>query len=135
LVRGSLPLRPTVLTTFPFPGFPTDLQAPFGALLTQAEGESLIHEILYNDRLLYLNELAKMGAHRKIDGQFATIYGPTHLHGATVQALDIRSGAALMIAALVASGETVITDTQHIERGYTDLAAKLSQLGATISDQ
>lgn len=135
LVRARDTCRPTVLTTFPYPGFPTDLQAPFGALLTQANGESLIHEILYNDRLLYLNEITKMGGHSKIDGQFATIYGPSHLHGATVQALDIRSGAALIISALVASGETVITERQHIERGYTDVVAKLSQLGAMISDQ
>jgi UDP-N-acetylglucosamine 1-carboxyvinyltransferase len=135
LVRAGGGCRPTVLTTFPYPGFPTDLQAPFGALLTQASGESLIHEILYNDRLLYLNEMAKMGAHCKIDGQFATIYGPSRLHGATVQALDIRSGAALIIAGLVADGATVITETQHIERGYTDVVAKLSQLGAEISDQ
>ncbi|HLY65473.1 MAG TPA: UDP-N-acetylglucosamine 1-carboxyvinyltransferase [Chloroflexota bacterium] len=134
LVRASAPCRPTVLTTFPYPGFPTDLQAPFGALLTQAEGESLIHEILYNDRLTYLREMAKMGAHAKIEGQFATIYGPSHLHGATVNALDIRSGAALIIAGLVASGKTVIEDKQHIERGYTDVVAKLSQLGAVISD-
>ncbi len=135
LVRANGRCRPTVLTTFPYPGFPTDLQAPFGALLTQAEGESLIHEILYNDRLLYLNEMAKMGAHSKIDGQFATIYGPSRLHGARVQALDIRSGAALIIAGLVASGHTVIDDREHIERGYADVVAKLSQLGATISDQ
>jgi len=135
LVRGTGKYQPTVLTTFPYPGFPTDLQAPFGALLTQAAGESLIHEILYNDRLLYLNELAKMGAHSKIEGQFATVYGPSKLHGATVQSLDIRYGAALIIAALVAQGKTVITDKQHIERGYTDVVAKLSQLGATISDQ
>ncbi len=135
LVRSTGDCQPTVLTTFPYPGFPTDLQAPFGALLTQANGDSLIHEILYNDRLLYLNELAKMGARCKIEGQFATIYGPSSLHGATVQALDIRSGAALIIAGLVAQGKTVITDKQHIERGYTDVVAKLSQLGATISDQ
>jgi UDP-N-acetylglucosamine 1-carboxyvinyltransferase len=135
LVRAGGGCSPTVLTTFPYPGFPTDLQAPFGALLTQASGESLIHEILYNDRLLYLNEMGKMGAHSKIDGQFATIYGPARLHGATVQALDIRSGAALIIAGLVADGETIITETQHIERGYTDVVSKLSQLGADISDQ
>ncbi|MDE3076626.1 MAG: UDP-N-acetylglucosamine 1-carboxyvinyltransferase, partial [Chloroflexota bacterium] len=71
LIRANKPCRPTVLTTFPYPGFPTDLQAPFGTLLTQAEGESLIHELLYNDRLLYLKELSKMGAHCTIDGQFA----------------------------------------------------------------
>jgi UDP-N-acetylglucosamine 1-carboxyvinyltransferase len=135
LIRATGTCRPTVLTTFPYPGFPTDLQAPFGALLTQAEGESLVHEILYNDRLLYLNEISKMGGHCTIDGQFATVYGPSRLYGATVQALDIRAGAALIIAALVASGETIITERQHIERGYTDLVAKLSQLGATISDQ
>jgi UDP-N-acetylglucosamine 1-carboxyvinyltransferase len=134
VVSASKPCRPTVLTTFPYPGFPTDLQAPFGALLTQAEGESLIHEILYNDRLTYLQELAKMGAHSDVDGQFATIYGPSRLHGAHVNALDIRSGAALIIGGLVAEGDTVIADKQHIERGYTDMVAKLSQLGATISD-
>jgi UDP-N-acetylglucosamine 1-carboxyvinyltransferase len=134
VVRSAGPTRPTVLTTFPYPGFPTDLQAPFGALLTQAGGESLIHEILYNDRLSYLKELTKMGAHSKVEGQFATVYGPTKLHGTTVEALDIRSGAALIIAGLVAQGDTIITETRHIERGYTDIVAKLSQLGATISD-
>ena len=134
-VRAVGPIHSTVLTTFPYPGFPTDLQAPFGALLTQAQGDSLIHEILYNDRLLYLKEIAKMGGHSKIDGQFATVFGPSRLHGATVQALDIRSGAALIIAGLAAEGSTVITDRQHIERGYTDVVAKLSQLGATIADQ
>src|SRR5581483_8457498 len=135
LIRSKGPVQPTVLTTFPYPGFPTDLQAPFGALLTQACGESLIHEILYNNRLLYLNEMSKMWAHSKVEGQFATIYGPSRLHGAEVQALDIRSGAALIIAALVGGGQTVITDTQHIERGYTDIVSKISQLGASISDQ
>lgn len=134
LISASGPCRPTVLTTFPYPGFPTDLQAPFGALLTQAEGESLIHEILYNDRLSYLGELSKMGGNADVEGQFATIYGPSRLHGAEVNALDIRSGAALMIGGLVADGVTVIADKQHIERGYTDVVAKLSQLGATISD-
>ncbi len=135
LVRATTRCRPTVLTTYPYPGFATDLQAPFGALLTQADGESLIHELLYSDRLLYLKEMGKMGAHCTIDGQFATIYGPTRLHGATVNALDIRSGAALIIAGLVADGTTVIDDTKHIERGYTDIVSKLSQLGARITEQ
>ncbi|MGH2363540.1 MAG: UDP-N-acetylglucosamine 1-carboxyvinyltransferase [Chloroflexota bacterium] len=134
VVRASRACAPTVLTTFPYPGFPTDLQAPFGTLLTQAEGESLIHELLYSDRLLYLKELAKMGADTSINGQFATVYGPTRLHGATVNALDIRSGAALIIAGLVADDITYIEDTKHIERGYTDIVSKLSQLGARISE-
>ncbi|HEU0167730.1 MAG TPA: UDP-N-acetylglucosamine 1-carboxyvinyltransferase [Chloroflexota bacterium] len=134
-VRSKGDIRSTVLTTFPYPGFPTDLQAPFGALLTQAQGESLIHELLYDDRLLYLKEMAKMGAHATIEGQFARVLGPSKLHGATVSALDIRSGAALIIAALAADGSTTITDKQHIERGYADVVAKLSQLGAAISDQ
>lgn len=134
LVRSDARLSPTVLTTFPYPGFPTDLQAPFGSLLTRARGTSLIHEILYNDRLLYLEELGKMGANYRINGQFATIYGPCQLRGTEVRALDIRSGAAFILAGMMAESETTVADTYHIARGYDDIVGKLSALGAVISE-
>lgn len=117
-----------------YPGFPTDLQAAFGALLTQASGVSLIHERVFENRLLYANELRKMGANIEVmNGAMARIHGPTRLHGATVQALDIRSGAALALAALAAEGVTTIERPYHLDRGYEDFVATLAQVGARIA--
>lgn len=131
-VRGGRDLRSTELQTLPYPGFPTDLQACFSALLTQAQGTSIVHERVYDNRLLYAGELAKMGARITVSGQTATIEGPTRLRGATVRALDLRAGAALVLAALVAEGETTIEDVRHLERGYEDVVGKLAALGAKI---
>jgi UDP-N-acetylglucosamine 1-carboxyvinyltransferase len=120
------------IQTFPYPGFPTDLQAPIGALLTQAHGESSIHETMYDGRLLYVGELQKMGADIKVEGQTALIKGPTPLKGSEVRALDIRSGAAVILAALAAEGRSVISDVGYVDRGYEGVDAKFARLGARI---
>lgn len=116
-----------------FPGFPTDLQAPMGVLLTQATGVSRIFERLFEGRMAYLYELEKMGAHVEIlNSHQALIIGPNTLHGRTVASNDIRAGAAMVLAALCAEGETTITDVRYIERGYDHLDEKLRGLGAEI---
>jgi len=120
------------IQTFPYPGFPTDLQAPIGALLTQAHGESSIHETMYDGRLLYVSELQKMGADIKVEGQTALIKGPTPLQGSEVRAMDIRSGAAVILAALAAEGQSVISDVGYVDRGYEDVDVKFARLGARI---
>jgi UDP-N-acetylglucosamine 1-carboxyvinyltransferase len=131
-VEGCGRPLPVDIQTFPYPGFPTDLQAPIGALLTQAHGESSIHETMYDGRLLYVSELQKMGADIKVEGQTALIKGPRRLTGSEVRALDIRSGAAVILAALVAEGRSVISNVGHVDRGYEGIDTKLAQLGARI---
>jgi UDP-N-acetylglucosamine 1-carboxyvinyltransferase len=116
-----------------YPGFPTDLQAVFGALLTQAHGTSTILERVFENRLGYAAQLNKMGADVTVEANKATIHGPTPLHGATINGLDIRSGAALTLAALAAEGETKINDAQHVDRGYEDFVDVLRRLGGDIS--
>jgi UDP-N-acetylglucosamine 1-carboxyvinyltransferase len=123
------PLRAVDVRTYPYPGFPTDLQQPFGALLTQARGESVIQETMYENRLQYADELVKMGADVVVEGQTAIIRGPRKLRGAEVRALDLRAGAAVVLAALAADGETIVRDGQHIARGYTEFASNLRSLG------
>jgi UDP-N-acetylglucosamine 1-carboxyvinyltransferase len=132
VVRGVDRLKSLDIQTFPYPGFPTDLQAPFAVLMTQAEGESSIHETMYDDRLRYVGELQKMGARIQVRGQTALIQGPTPLRGAEVRALDIRGGAAVTLAGLAAEGRTVISDVHYIDRGYEDIHSKLTSLGAQI---
>jgi UDP-N-acetylglucosamine 1-carboxyvinyltransferase len=131
-VRGSGDLRSTELQTLPYPGFPTDLQACFSTLLTQAQGTSIVHERVYDNRLQYAGELRKMGARISVTGQTATIEGPVQLRGTKVRALDLRAGAALVLAALAAEGETVIEEIRHLERGYEDVVGKLAAIGASI---
>ncbi len=127
-------LKATRVQTNIFPGFPTDLQAPFGVLLTQAEGVSRIFEVLFEGRMAYLYELEKMGAHIEIlNSHQALIIGPTKLHGRMVPSNDIRAGVAMVIAALGAEGETIVTDVRYIERGYDRLEEKLRSLGADIT--
>jgi UDP-N-acetylglucosamine 1-carboxyvinyltransferase len=132
LVRGRRPFRPVEVQAIHFPGFPTDLQAVFAALLTQAEGLSIIQERVYENRLLYEAELRKMGADIVVRGQRADISGPTQLQGAAVRALDLRAGACLIVGALVAAGTTTISDVHHIQRGYEDVVGRLASLGADI---
>lgn len=133
LVRGKMALESVEIQALPFPGFPTDLQAAMAVLLTQAHGPSRIFERVYNDRLRYLPELGKLGATYELAGnQEAKIIGPTPLHGAQVQALDIRSGACLILAGLAATGETVVADIHHVRRGYEDIVGKFAALGAEI---
>lgn len=134
MVRGRGTLTATEIQALPFPGFPTDLQAAFAVLMTQARGSSRVYERVFNDRLRYSEELRRMGADIDvIDRQQAIINGPSRLHGAEVQALDIRSGACLVLAGLVADGETHIGEIQHLRRGYEDIVGKLAAMGAQVS--
>lgn len=126
------PVRPVDLWTWAHPGFPTDLQAPYVALMTQAAGVSLITEPIYDNRFQHVTELTRMGARIAVHGRDAVVRGPARLHGTDVVMPDIRSGAALVIAALCARGVTDIGEAWHIERGYEDLPGKLRALGADI---
>ncbi len=133
-VDGELSsLQSLSVKTNVYPGFPTDLQAPMGVALTQANGVSRIFERLFEGRMAYLYELEKMGAHVEIlNSHEALIIGPTTLRGRTVASNDIRAGAAMVIAALCAEGETTITDVRYIERGYDRFDEKLQSLGAKM---
>jgi UDP-N-acetylglucosamine 1-carboxyvinyltransferase len=139
LVRTNQPLHAVEIQTLPFPGFPTDLQAPFAVLMTQANGLSRIHERVFDDRLRYTDELVKMGANIRVEkfapnryGTKADIIGPTPLTGANVRALDIRAGAGMVLAGLIADGRTTVSDVHHLDRGYEGLESKLRQIGAQI---
>lgn len=126
-------LKPFNITTAPYPGFPTDLQAPFGLLATQSGGESVICDRMYDSRLGYLNELVKMGARAESsDTHTARVFGPTALTGQSIHSLDLRAGATLVMAALAASGETVLNDAEIIDRGYERIDERLRALGADI---
>src|SRR5207253_10371333 len=120
------------MTTEEYPGFATDLQAQYMALMTQAEGISIITETIFENRFMHAQELARMGANIRLDGRRAIVAGPTQLTGAGVIASDLRASASLVLAALVAKGETVIDRVYHIDRGYEKIEAKLARLGAKI---
>ncbi|HKM32998.1 MAG TPA: UDP-N-acetylglucosamine 1-carboxyvinyltransferase [Oscillospiraceae bacterium] len=126
------PLVKTSVKTMPHPGFPTDMQPQVSALLTLAEGTSIITESMYDNRFKYADELRRMGADISVDGKVAVIEGTGKLTGAPVRATDLRAGAALIIAALAAEGTTEIEDIFHIERGYENMELKLKKLGADI---
>ncbi len=128
----SKPLHPTDITTKAYPGFATDVQQPFTPLLTRAIGESKVKESIYVERFKHCLELNKMGANIQVEDSIAHIYGPTSLHGAVVTATDLRCGAGLVVAALMADGETEIHEIKHIDRGYDNLDGKLKALGADI---
>ena len=132
--RGAAQLKPLTVQALPYPGLATDLQAMVAVLLTQAHGVSYIHERVFDNRLLYAGELRKLGADVVTTGTTtAIISGPTPLHGTHVQALDVRAGAALILAGLAAStGRTEVTDVYHVDRGYERLDEKLRSLGAKI---
>jgi UDP-N-acetylglucosamine 1-carboxyvinyltransferase len=121
------------MSTWTFPGFPTDLQAQYMALMTQADGDSVISEYVHENRFQHVRELAKMGAGITVEGRLhAVVHGPARLRGTDVTIPDIRSGAALVIAALCAEGESVLRNSWHVERGYEDMVGKLSSVGAQI---
>ena len=126
------PLRAVDMGTWVHPGFPTDLQAQYLALMTQAHGESVISEYLFENRYQHVPELMRMGARIRVQGRTCFVHGPSELHGTDVVVPDIRSGAALVIAALCARGVTELHHAWHVDRGYQDLAGKLSQIGAHI---
>lgn len=125
--------RAVSFKTMPYPGFPTDLQAPMMAALAVASGKSVIHETVYENRLVHVRELQKMGAQISIEGQTATVVGVDELYGAPVIATDIRAGAALIIAGLAAHGQTSMTGVHHIKRGYDGIVPKIAALGGRIS--
>ena len=131
-VRGNRQLIATDVTTEEYPGFATDMQAQFMALTTQAEGTSTVTETIFENRYLHASEMIRMGAHISVDGRRAVIHGPAQLSGTTVQASDLRASAGLVLAALVASGETTIERVYHIDRGYERIVEKLSAVGADI---
>lgn len=118
--------------TMPHPGFPTDMQPQITALLTLAHGTSIVTEGVWDDRFRYVNELRRMGADISVDGKVAVVEGAGHLTAAPVKATDLRAGAAMVIAALAAEGQSEIEDIYHIERGYEDIEKKLRNLGADI---
>ena len=120
------------IKTMPYPGFPTDMQAQFMALLTLAEGTSVVTETVFENRFMHVDELVRMGAQIRVDGRAATVEGGRFLKGAAVRATDLRAGAAMVLAGLVADGETRVGYIHHIDRGYDDLVAKLVALGADI---
>ena len=131
-IDASNPLSSSDIKTLPFPGFPTDMQAQFSALLCETEGTGIIVETVFENRFLHIAELNRMGANIRIDGRSSVIEGKRNLTGAKVTAFDLRGGASLAIAGLCATGETEIQGAEHIERGYEDLCGKLSSLGGNI---
>lgn len=116
----------------PHPGFPTDMQPQMAVLLALADGTSIISESIWSNRFRYAEQLNRMGAVIKVDGQLAVVQGVERLKGAPVKADDLRAGAAMLIAGLAASGTTEVEDIHHIDRGYEDVVEKFSSLGATI---
>ena len=121
-----------IVETMPFPGFPTDLQAQYATLCATASGSTLVVENLFETRYRYAAELKRMGADITVRGRTALIRGVERLHGATVTACDLRGGAALVLAALKAEGQSAVLDLFHIDRGYADFEGKLKKLGAKI---
>jgi UDP-N-acetylglucosamine 1-carboxyvinyltransferase len=115
-----------------YPGFATDMQAQYMALATQAAGASVITETIFENRFLHASEMVRMGAHIAIEGRRAIVRGPAPLSGTVVQASDLRASAGLVLAALIASGETIIDRVYHIDRGYERIVEKLADLGAAI---
>ena len=124
--------RAVDIKTLPYPGFPTDMQAQFMALLTISEGTGLVTETVFENRFMHVDELRRMGAKIKIDGRTSVVEGVERLTGCQVKATDLRAGAAIVLAGLVADGETQISYIHHIDRGYDRLVEKLVRLGADI---
>ncbi|HJV17061.1 MAG TPA: UDP-N-acetylglucosamine 1-carboxyvinyltransferase [Bacillales bacterium] len=130
--RGPEPLKAVDIKTLVYPGFPTDLQQPFTTLLTNATGSCMVTDTIYGARFKHIDELRRMNANIKVEGRTAIINGPIQLQGAKVKASDLRAGAALVIAGLLADGVTEVTGLEHIDRGYSHLVEKLTGLGATV---
>jgi len=130
--RNGGALEPIEVTTAPFPGFPTDLQAQLMALMTRASGTSHITETIFENRFMHVQELARLGAQIHLDGDTATIEGVERLKGAPVMATDLRASVSLVIAALAADGETMVNRVYHLDRGFERLEEKLVRCGAAI---
>jgi UDP-N-acetylglucosamine 1-carboxyvinyltransferase len=131
-VMGDTPLKAADISTEEYPGFPTDMQAQYMALATQADGTSIITENIFENRFMHAQELVRMGANIKIEGHRAIVRGKTSLSAAAVLASDLRASASLVLAALVADGETIIDRVYHIDRGYENIEEKLKGVGAEI---
>ncbi|MEH7383871.1 UDP-N-acetylglucosamine 1-carboxyvinyltransferase [Bacillus sp. JJ1521] len=131
-VAGNKDLKSVDIKTLVYPGFPTDLQQPFTSLLTKASGTGVVTDTIYGARFKHIDELRRMNAQIKVEGRSAIVTGPVQLQGAKVKASDLRAGAALVVAGLMAEGVTEITGLEHIDRGYSHLEEKLTGLGATI---
>ena len=131
VVMGDRP-GPASIKSMPYPGFPTDLQAPFASLLATGRGTSTVTENVFTSRFRYVDELVRMGAQITVDGRTAVIRGVPKLTGARVVAPDLRGGAALVLAALMADGESVIDEIEHVARGYDGLVERLTALGADV---
>src|SRR4051812_45745400 len=132
VARNGAGISPVEVTTSPFPGFPTDLQAQLMALMTRAKGTSRITETIFENRFMHVQELVRLGAHIRLDGECATIEGVETLKGAPVMATDLRASVSLVIAALAAEGETVVNRVYHLDRGFERLEDKLAACGAAI---
>jgi UDP-N-acetylglucosamine 1-carboxyvinyltransferase len=132
VARNGADLAPVTVTTAPFPGFPTDLQAQLMALMTRASGTSRITETIFENRFMHVQELVRLGAHIHLDGETATIEGVKHLTGAPVMATDLRASVSLVIAALAAQGETMVNRVYHLDRGFERVEDKLAACGAQI---
>ena len=132
VTRNGKGIAAVEVTTAPFPGFPTDLQAQLMALMTRAEGTSRITETIFENRFMHVQELARLGARIQLDGETATIEGVERLKGAPVMATDLRASVSLVIAALAAEGETMVNRVYHLDRGFERLEDKLSACGAAI---
>ena len=132
IARNGAGLLPVDVTTAPFPGFPTDLQAQLMALMSLAKGTSHITETIFENRFMHVQELARLGARITLDGETATLEGVKRLHGAPVMATDLRASVSLVIAALAAEGETMVNRVYHLDRGFERLEEKLSRCGAVI---
>src|SRR5579863_2584858 len=130
--RNGAGIAPVDVTTAPFPGFPTDLQAQFMALMTKAKGRSRITETIFENRFMHVQELARLGAHIKLEGDSAVVEGVAELQGAPVMATDLRASVSLVIAALAAEGETMVNRVYHLDRGFEALEQKLGACGADI---
>jgi UDP-N-acetylglucosamine 1-carboxyvinyltransferase len=130
--RNGAALSPVDIVTAPFPGFPTDLQAQFMALMTKAKGTSRITETIFENRFMHVQELARLGAHIKLDGDAAIVEGVEELQGAPVMATDLRASMSLVIAALAAKGETTVNRVYHLDRGFEHIEKKLGTCGAVI---
>jgi UDP-N-acetylglucosamine 1-carboxyvinyltransferase len=132
IARDGAGLEPVEVITAPFPGFPTDLQAQLMAMMTCAKGTSRITETIFENRFMHVQELARLGARIRLDGQVATIEGVESLKGAPVMATDLRASVSLVIAALAAEGETTVNRVYHLDRGFENLENKLAGCGAAI---
>jgi UDP-N-acetylglucosamine 1-carboxyvinyltransferase len=131
-VNGERPLS-VDLSTAPFPGFPTDLQAQFMALMTVAEGTATIRETIFENRFMHVPELGRLGADIRVEGDIAIVRGVEKLKGAPVMATDLRASVSLVLAGLVAEGETIVNRVYHLDRGFDRLEEKLSAVGADIA--